>query len=607
LEDENVAACIWLSQNVGKCRDRYRAGMVEHILMMADKFKRSGEVARSMDGLDRHTRAVLGDMNVPLIQYLMNMLQHEDVDLVEMLKGAPVLGLLATSGRGVQRDTVELECADELWRRREQQNLEMATSIRASDFDDEVMKQTLDEVKLGRISKPVIYEPGWSRSCGILSSRFGVEQGASIRCIDNATASGVNPCSGASERIREHRLDTMFGMAQLLWMLNVTMLAVCKSDVSAAFRRIPVLASQRWACGIVFMFKERLYRAVQHAMPFGYVGAVYAWERFAHFLWMVVVVLLRVPAGKYVDDFFCIEQAHHIDQVLASVAAVFRAIMGEDSLSVRKLLSGNPLTVLGFDVMLGHGFARFSLNEEKRVRWLQQIQCFRSCKRMVRREAEEMAGRLSFASEYLFKRLGRAMLRPIFAQKKSRDGSIHAALDAALQWWETALAEQEAEDRWYDDGGGDTAELYCDASGMPGHLCAVLFIAGEAFYCHSEVPAAWREWFTARGDAQIMSLEVLAIMMGLETFLPILKGRTFRVWTDNEGAKGSITSGAARCSDHNLMVHRIWSLCYKHCLNPWYARVPTDENVSDGPTRSDHSVVQALGCLLVQAQVPIVE
>ena len=101
-----------------------------------------------------------------------------------------------------------------------------------------------------------------------------------------------------------------------------------------------------------------------------------------------------------------------------------------------------------------------------------------------------------------------------------------------------------------------------------------------------------------------MSLELLAILMGLVTFLPLLKGRTLRVWTDNEGARGSITSGGARCTDHNAIVHMVWDLCYKHCMNPWFSRVPTDDNVSDGPTRRDHSVVGALGCLLIKAQVP---
>ena len=110
--------------------------------------------------------------------------------------------------------------------------------------------------------------------------------------------------------------------------------------------------------------------------------------------------------------------------------------------------------------------------------------------------------------------------------------------------------------------------------------------------------------FLPRDDAQIMALELLAILMGLHTFAPLLQGRTLGIWTDNEGARGSMSAGGARCADHNEIVHRVWGLCYECCMNPWFDRVPTDDNVSDGPTRSDFSVVDALGCLLVRAHVP---
>ena len=234
-------ACIWLAANTGEFRDHYRTDMVDHIVMMADRFVKNGDVARSLADVDAHTRAVLGDMNLPLVQYLMDLAGHDDEDLVDMLKGAPIYGHIPTSGRGVPRDADEPDDIEELWRNRVKQNEKMARSIRPSDHDEQVMIQTMEDVKLGRMSKPVVYSPCDGQCDGILSSRFGVEQNLDIRCIDNGTSSGVNPCAGASERIREHRLDTMYGLAQYLWLLGITMLAVCKSDVSAAFRRIPVM------------------------------------------------------------------------------------------------------------------------------------------------------------------------------------------------------------------------------------------------------------------------------------------------------------------------------------------------------------------------------
>ena len=599
-----MQTCHWAATTAIDDRALFRMNVTLEIERIGQHLDECGAREHWIVDCDEQTRAVLGELNLPLVHYLMQRLQCTDTELISMLKGAHILGKIDTSGRGVQKQVTELESTSDLWTNRVRNNRRLAESIRPTERDGEVMRQTLDEAKLGRISQPRVYKPGHDDELGVLSTRFGVQQNSDVRCIDNGTSSGCNPCSTASERIREHRLDTLFGMAQLLVFLGMINLACCKADVKAAFRRIPIHPDQRWATGIIFMFQGVLHTAWHYAMPFGFKGSVYAWERFANFLWLVAVSLLRIPVGKYVDDFFAVESAEIIEQTLECMARVFTAIMGRGSLSPKKLLCGNPLTILGFDVHLGHGFAMFQLNEEKRLSWLEKVMGFRESKSMLPCEAAVMAGRLSFASEFLFRRLGRAMLRPIFAQKANRCGTIGDTLDSALLWWEDVLRDECAEQYWFGAEEGLTAELFCDASGEPGHLCAVLFIGGQAFYCHQEVPDEWRSWVEVRDDAQIMAWELLAILMGLHTFAELLRGRTLRIWTDNEGCRGSITSGRARANDHNFIVHRIWKFCYDNVMNPWCSRVPTDDNCADGPTRSDHSIMRALGCFLVKAQVP---
>ena len=61
--------------------------------------------------------------------------------------------------------------------------------------------------------------------------------------------------------------------------------------------------------------------------------------------------------------------------------------------------------------------------------------------------------------------------------------------------------------------------------------------------------------FVNRNDDQIMGKELLAIAVGLSTFAQQLAGRSVRVWTDNVGCEGALKCGAARSSDHNLLVH----------------------------------------------------
>jgi hypothetical protein len=78
-----------------------------------------------------------------------------------------------------------------------------------------------------------------------------------------------------------------------------------KSDVDAAFRRVPVKQEHRWACGIAFKAKDKVrfgcecqasfmprvmrwgrqvWAAVHVACPFGAVGSVHGWERYVSLL-----------------------------------------------------------------------------------------------------------------------------------------------------------------------------------------------------------------------------------------------------------------------------------------------------------------------------------
>ena len=54
--------------------------------------------------------------------------------------------------------------------------------------------------------------------------------------------------------------------------------------------------------------------------------------------------------------------------------------------------------------------------------------------------AFQLAGRLSFASQHVFKRLGRALLVPIFKQIRSKSAVIKPELQKALTWWMQTLS-----------------------------------------------------------------------------------------------------------------------------------------------------------------------
>ena len=83
-------------------------------------------------------------------------------------------------------------------------------------------------------------------------------------------------------------------------------LVVFKSDFKSACRGLPIRPSHKDFANVVLWHEEfhRLMLATQHAMPFGAVAAVYAWDRLADAIVHVLMVTLCLPIVRYVDGLF---------------------------------------------------------------------------------------------------------------------------------------------------------------------------------------------------------------------------------------------------------------------------------------------------------------
>ncbi len=226
--------------------------------------------------------------------------------------------------------------------------------------------------------------------------------------------------------------------------------------------------------------------------------------------------------------------------------------------------------------------------------------------------AEKLAGRLNWAGQYLFRRIGRAMLRPIFEQKFNRSGKLSAALRIALGWWCWVLQQDIVEERRWQESDTPPVHLFVDARGEPPHCAAILFMDdGEVLYTDGKPAAHFLECFQRRADQQIMALEIMAIAVGLSTFSEQVRGRKVIVFSDNKGAEVPILcerfawlasvklacvqeatrKGSAKSWDHAQLIHEIWShaLCNGTAL--WLERVDSESNLSDLPSRMEYDFV----------------
>ena len=183
------------------------------------------------------------------------------------------------------------------------------------------------------------------------------------------------------------------------------------------------------------------------------------------------------------------------------------------------------------------------------------------------------------------------MLRPIYDQKSRLDGRMSPELRRVLQWWVQVLQSGLCEKRAWHCLETETVQLFCDASGYPAYLGAVLLLEDKCYFTHLEPPVYLLEQFKSRRDNQIMGLELLSISLGLSTFNELIRGRNVVIHSDNTGSeacrvhlgcgphctfglwKAAIRRGTAVSMDHAQLVHAQWTQAAKLQLGVHVLRV----------------------------------
>ena len=111
-------------------------------------------------------------------------------------------------------------------------------------------------------------------------------------------------------------------------------------------------------------------------MPFGAVGAVYAWDRVAEAVVEVLRRVFLVPAARYVDDIFFVDfeyTAVRTREIVMAVVDAFGLCLEPDKTPAPAM----DMVVLGVRVSLTPGDGAptgidLRLDSDKRLVWLQQ-------------------------------------------------------------------------------------------------------------------------------------------------------------------------------------------------------------------------------------------
>ena len=129
----------------------------------------------------------------------------------------------------------------------------------------------------------------------------------------------------------------------------------------------------------------------------------------------------------------------------------------------------------------------FTLCPKKRDKWVVQIRNALSTGQLDAGSAAKLAGKLNFATQYLFRRLGRAMIRTIYAQTHSTTGKVGNRLREALKWWLRILELDVCETHSLNANDDKISHrLFVDAASTPAHCAAVLCYNDKILYTNAE-------------------------------------------------------------------------------------------------------------------------
>jgi hypothetical protein len=462
-----------------------------------------------------------------------------------------------------------------------------------------IWDQTQVDSEIGRMTElqPVDLS---TKSKGLITKRFGVRQISSkgiskLRCIDDLLESGIN---GTCDIRRKIRMDTItlliIVMRVIIAIFGDIDLHFIKSDFKAAYRSCPIDPRHKDFTAIALLHPEslRIWITSQLAMPFGALAAVYAWDRLGAAIQHVIQSALLIPVLRYVDDLFSVLPAAISGIAMASMlstVASFGLVLDPD----KTPKPADQMVILGVLVEYLRESAlgpilNLSIDESKRLVWIELLErCIRT-KRMIKPDAEKIAGRFEFAASNILGSWVRSRIRSIYDHVTRGSPKIDEKTERDLIWWKDQLSRpcdlrrtirliRPTDPPWI---------IYTDAHGKGG-IGAIL--------CESARPRI-KSWITTTCPrsitasfnyrrTQIVMFELLAIPLAILQWASLLQGRRVIFFIDNQSSLGAVVNGSSAVDDLNQWVGILHKILRTYQIEPFWHWVPSDYNLADPPSR----------------------
>ena len=241
-------------------------------------------------------------------------------------------------------------------------NEELLASLKMDEHADFLAEQTMKDHKIGN-------ELNLSEL--LLGRRFSRRQGLTkegtikLRAVDDKSADGTNGLARPTATPKMDGIDALVKCTLLLKKITQCNVASWKTDIDAAYRRVPVRPEDHWAAWITFLHEGQPVAARHKALMSGSVGSVHGWDRVGSLFRHLGRRVLQMALNRWVDDYYSLEMLGTEAHAMQCFARMVRAIMGATAPSESKLESGVKLDVLDMTISYDGAGVKVNVNHKK--------------------------------------------------------------------------------------------------------------------------------------------------------------------------------------------------------------------------------------------------
>ena len=548
-----------------------------------------------------HARTILKGKRLQLWDEILKDLGYVDTHLIaDIARGFDLTGWLRKSGvfaTGVRRPGFSRDTLLKLAK-----GLNQATLKSMERRQDEVLEGGTWTETTVELEKGWIWDAtGESMDGKVIAKRFGLQQGAKLRVIDDCSCGGLNHSVGLAEKFQLHTIDQLASMIAHSFSragANGHPRVVGRTyDLRAAYKQFPVSLADREILRIAVCkpgaSEPSLFGV--NALPFGAVGSVAGFLRISHALWFIGVAALGLCWTAFYDDFSVLTREELLHSTSLSCELLFRLLGVDFADSGKKAVPfSRDFKMLGLVVNTetsSKGSLTITHTVERRQELVDSMTEVLQAGVLSSKDAERLRGRMVFFEGYTFGRIANAAVKNLgrVCLGTNANNRLASDLQTVLKFLirRVESAEPIRIERCFSTTWLVFTDGACEPEQRSGGIGGLLITPNGA--CASYFSSAVPKWLMDKllnvSANPIHELELLPVYLAMCLWSSRFSYSQVVWYIDNESSRMAAIRGSGETVFASIFIDAFVKDESDWQIKSWFSRVPSHSNPADGVSR----------------------